>query len=45
MDLYVHQWLFGKQILDRLIAIEENHSEFMSTFGDYPAIVITKNIG
>jgi len=42
MNLYIHKWLFGKQILDKLIEIEDKHSKFMSTFGEYPAIVITK---
>jgi ubiquinone/menaquinone biosynthesis C-methylase UbiE/uncharacterized protein YbaR (Trm112 family) len=42
LDLYIHNWLFGKQILDWLIKIENKHSRFMSLFGDYPAIVITK---
>jgi len=42
MNLYIHNLFFGKQILDRLISIEERYSRFMSTFGEYPAIVITK---
>ena len=42
MNLYIHNWLFGKQILDKLIKIEDKYSKFMSTFGEYPAIVITK---
>lgn len=42
MNVYIHKWFFGKQILNKLIKIEEKHSRFMSTFGDYPAIVITK---
>jgi len=45
MNLYIHKWLFGKQILNKLIKIEDKYSGFMSTFGEYPAIVITKNIG
>ncbi|MEZ4983349.1 MAG: class I SAM-dependent methyltransferase [Saprospiraceae bacterium] len=42
MDLYIHPWLFGKQILNWLSKMEDKHSRFMGTFGDYPAIVITK---
>ncbi len=42
LNLYIHNWLFGKQMLDKLIKIEDNRSEFMSKFGEYPAIVITK---
>ncbi len=42
LDFYIHKWIFGKKILDRLIKIEDKHSRFMSKFGEYPAIVITK---
>ncbi len=42
LDIFIHKWLFGKQILNKLIRIEERHTRFMSTFGEYPAIVITK---
>jgi ubiquinone/menaquinone biosynthesis C-methylase UbiE len=42
LNLYIHKWLFGKKILDKLARIENKHSKFMSTFGEYPAIVITK---
>ena len=42
MNLYIHNWLFGKQILDKLMEIEDRYSKFMSTFGEYAAIVITK---
>lgn len=42
LDIYIHDWLFGKQILNWLIKIEDKHSKFMSKFGDYPAIVISK---
>jgi ubiquinone/menaquinone biosynthesis C-methylase UbiE len=45
MKLYIHEKLFGRRILDKLLRIEEKHSRFMSTFGDYPAIVITKKNG
>lgn len=42
MNLFIHKWLFGKQILNKLIIIENKYTKFMSTFGEYPAIVITK---
>lgn len=42
MKLYVHDWFFGKHFLDRLILLEDKYSHFLSTFGEYPAIVITK---
>ena len=42
MNLYIHRWLFGRQILDTLTKIEDRYSKFMSRFGEYPAIVITK---
>ena len=42
LNLYIHNWLFGKKMLDKLIKIEDKRSEFMSKFGEYPAIVITK---
>jgi ubiquinone/menaquinone biosynthesis C-methylase UbiE/uncharacterized protein YbaR (Trm112 family) len=42
LELYIHKWLFGEKILKKLLKIEEKHSKFMSRFGDYPAIVITK---
>ncbi len=42
MNIYIHKWLFGKHILDKLMAIEDQYSKMMSRFGEYPAIVITK---
>jgi len=42
MDTYIHKGLGGKWILKKLGEIEEKHSRFMSTFGEYAAIVITK---
>ncbi len=42
LNLYIHKWLFGEAILNKLIALENKYSKFMSTFGEYPAIVITK---
>lgn len=42
MNLYIHPWLGGKSFLTWLSRMEDKHSRFMSTFGEYPAIVITK---
>jgi ubiquinone/menaquinone biosynthesis C-methylase UbiE len=42
LDLYIHKWFFGEKILDQLSRTEDKHSKFMSTFGEYSAIVITK---
>lgn len=42
LDLYIHPWFFGRQILKRLRTIEDKNSRFMSTFGEYAAIVISK---
>jgi ubiquinone/menaquinone biosynthesis C-methylase UbiE/uncharacterized protein YbaR (Trm112 family) len=42
MNLYIHKWLWGEHILAKLMRLEDRHSKFMSTFGEYPAIVITK---
>lgn len=42
LNIYIHKWLFGKKILNCLIKIEDKQSKFMSTFGEYAAIVITK---
>ena len=42
LNIFVHKALLGKQLLDKLIKIEDKHSRFMSKFGEYSAIVITK---
>ncbi|MFN8206227.1 MAG: class I SAM-dependent methyltransferase [Bacteroidales bacterium] len=42
LDLYIHPWLFGKQILAGLLKLEDRYSKFMSRIGEYAAIVITK---
>lgn len=42
MDTYIHKNLGGKWMLKKLGEIEDKHSKFMSTFGEYAAIVITK---
>ena len=42
LDLYIHKWLYGKNILDQLSRIEDKYSKFMGKFGEYSAIVITK---
>ena len=43
LKLYVHKWLYGEKLLNKLMKIEDKYTRFMSRFGDYPAIVITKN--
>jgi len=42
LNLYIHKGILGKNILEKLARIEEKYSKFMSKFGEYPAIVITK---
>jgi len=42
LNLYIHKWFFGKKILEKLTQLEDKYSKFMSKFGEYPAIVITK---
>lgn len=42
LNLYIHKFLAGKRLLDRLILMEDKYSKFMSLFGEYAAIVITK---
>jgi len=42
LDLYIHKYLCGRKILDKLTQIEDKYSKFMSNFGEYSAIVITK---
>ncbi len=42
MNIYIHKWLFGKKILDKLIQVEDKYPKFMGKFGEYAAIVITK---
>jgi len=42
LNLYIHKWFFGKKFLEKLSQCEDKYSKFMSTFGEYPAIVITK---
>ena len=43
LNLYIHKWLFGEKILNKLIQIEDKYSKFMGIFGEYSAIVITKH--
>lgn len=42
MDIYIHEKLGGKKILKLISDLEDKHSKFMSTFGEYAAIVISK---
>lgn len=43
LKVYIHDWLFGKQILQKIKKLEEKHPKLMGRLGDYPVIVITKN--
>lgn len=42
MNIFIHERLGGQKILAKLTELEEKYSTFMSTFGEYPAIVIKK---
>ncbi len=42
LNVYIHSWLFGEQILNKLSRIEDKYTKFMSVFGEYAAIVIIK---
>jgi ubiquinone/menaquinone biosynthesis C-methylase UbiE len=43
LTVFIHKWLFGRFILNKLTKIEDKFSKFMGVFGEYPAIIITKN--
>ncbi len=43
MNIYVHEKLGGKKLLNRLRKSEEKHPEFWAKFGEYPVVVIRKN--
>lgn len=43
LKIYVHEWFFGRKILAKLATLEHKYDKFMGTFGEYPAIVITKS--
>jgi ubiquinone/menaquinone biosynthesis C-methylase UbiE len=42
VDFYIHEKLFGKQILNYLQKIEDKYPKTMGIIGDYPIIVIKK---
>ena len=42
LNIFIHEWLFGRLILNKLTKIEDKYSKFMGIFGEYPAIIITK---
>ncbi len=42
MKVYIHKWLWGKQILNRLRHLEEKYPEWFGRHGAYPVIVIRK---
>ncbi|MFC1705400.1 methyltransferase domain-containing protein [Planctomycetota bacterium] len=41
---YVHQGLFGRQVLDSLYRLEEKHSAMLGRLGQYPLIHIQKQV-
>jgi len=42
MNIYIHEKLGGKKLLNRLHKSEEKHPEFWARFGEYPVVVIKK---
>ncbi len=42
VDFYIHEKLFGKQILNYLQRLEDKYPKTMGIIGDYPIIVIKK---
>ncbi len=42
LNFYIHKWLSGERILNRIRQLEDKNTGFMGTFGEHPAIVITK---
>ena len=41
--MYIHKSLFGAQLVQRLIQLEEKYPQTMGKLGDYPIIVIEKD--
>jgi SAM-dependent methyltransferase len=42
LKLYIHKWLFGKQLLSFIYWLEEKFLHFLGRFGAYPMIIIYK---
>jgi ubiquinone/menaquinone biosynthesis C-methylase UbiE/uncharacterized protein YbaR (Trm112 family) len=42
LNLYIHKWLGGRNLLEWLRESEDKHPKFWSKFGEYPVIVIKK---
>ena len=42
LKIYIHRWLFGKQILKWVQKMEDRYPKLLGRLGDYPVIVITK---
>ena len=42
LNLYIHNWFFGKKLLEKLKKSEDEYSKFWGRFGEYPVIVINK---
>jgi hypothetical protein len=43
LNLYIHKALKGKKLLNWLTRLEDKHSKFWGTFGEYSVIVIKKD--
>src|SRR5690606_9859027 len=42
LNLYIHKWLFGEKMLEKLRKSEDKYPKFWGRFGEYPVIVIKK---
>jgi hypothetical protein len=42
LNAFIHRLLWGKKLLNRLKLVEEKHTRFMGSLGEYPLIVIKK---
>jgi ubiquinone/menaquinone biosynthesis C-methylase UbiE/uncharacterized protein YbaR (Trm112 family) len=42
LNIYIHEWLGGKKLLNCLRKSEDKHPGFWGRFGEYPVIVIKK---
>lgn len=42
MRYYIHSWMFGKQILDRIYSLEESFPERCGKNGEYPLFIFEK---
>jgi ubiquinone/menaquinone biosynthesis C-methylase UbiE/uncharacterized protein YbaR (Trm112 family) len=42
LQTYIHQWIFGKQILELIYSLEESFPKLAARFGQYPILIIQK---